>query len=328
MLLKHSAGEVTFRKENFKIKQLFYYCAESGGEFSTTKLDEINLVQVHNQYRAKHNLPFVEDIKSTRAKYELSATQMSEVLGFGTNSYRNYENGEVPSKSNGTTISLIEDPRAFRTVVQRFMGFSEKKKLALLTRIDELILEKERQRKSHHVEDYMLTARAPNVYSGFVRPSMQKLTEMVVFFANSVKPMKTKLNKLLFYADFLKYRQTGFSMSGMKYRAIQRGPVLEKFNSIFEYLAAKGACIVSDVDFGDEIVGEQFLANPDRTMEAALLSQSDLDILEELARKFENTSTRSIVDLSHREKAWLDNEQARTLISYDYAFDLMALGDI
>lgn len=29
---------------------------------------------------------------------------MAEVLGFGTNGYRNYENGEVPSHSNGKLI--------------------------------------------------------------------------------------------------------------------------------------------------------------------------------------------------------------------------------
>ncbi len=70
--------------------------------------------QAYNQYRDKYNLPFPEEIKEIRAKYGVSATKMSEILGFGINSYRNYENGEVPNQSNANLIQLAKNPIQFK----------------------------------------------------------------------------------------------------------------------------------------------------------------------------------------------------------------------
>ena len=49
--------------------------------FTTTQLDEINMLQVYNQYRERFNIPFPEQIKKVREKYEVSAKKMSEILG-------------------------------------------------------------------------------------------------------------------------------------------------------------------------------------------------------------------------------------------------------
>jgi len=83
-----------------------YYSDES---FTTTELDDLNLNQLYNQYRAMHKLPFPDEIRRLRERYDLSATKMSDVLGFGPNSYRNYENGEVPNMSNSRLIQLVKD---------------------------------------------------------------------------------------------------------------------------------------------------------------------------------------------------------------------------
>ncbi|NJK94516.1 MAG: SocA family protein [Bacteroidales bacterium] len=66
---------------------------------------------------------------------------------------------------------------------------------------------------------------------------MAKFTEMVVYFAKELQPWKTKLNKLLFYADFLHFKKTCFSISGVRYRAIDMGPVPNNFQSILNISA-------------------------------------------------------------------------------------------
>jgi len=109
MQLKKEGRTLSFRKEEFEIVHHSFYCKDSDEHFTTTELDEINLIQLYNKYRDKHHLPFVEEIKAIRAKYALSAVKMSEVLGFGINSYRNYENGEMPSLSNGKLINTRTD---------------------------------------------------------------------------------------------------------------------------------------------------------------------------------------------------------------------------
>ncbi len=55
MLLKREKCSLSFRKEEFTISSHFYLCEESGEQFTSTELDELNLLQVHNQYRDKYN---------------------------------------------------------------------------------------------------------------------------------------------------------------------------------------------------------------------------------------------------------------------------------
>jgi len=93
MILSVKDSTVKFRKEEFTIKYKFYLCEDTQEEFTTTELDTLNLNQVHNQYRDKHNLPFTDEIIQFREKLNISAKLMSKVFGFGTNVYRNYESG-------------------------------------------------------------------------------------------------------------------------------------------------------------------------------------------------------------------------------------------
>jgi len=50
---------------------------------------------------------------------------------------------------------------------------------------------------------------------------------------------------------------------------------------------------------------------------------SELESINKVIERFNDTSTWDIVDLSHKEKAWQGLEAGKELISYqDYAFDL------
>src|SRR3569833_2128964 len=95
--LQKQPGEITYRKEIFKVVEHFYKCEKCGEEFTTTETDTITLTQAHNQYREKYNIPFPEEIVAIKEMYQLSATKMGEVLSLGANSYSNYEKGEMPS---------------------------------------------------------------------------------------------------------------------------------------------------------------------------------------------------------------------------------------
>ncbi|MFN5442317.1 MAG: type II TA system antitoxin MqsA family protein, partial [Flavobacteriia bacterium] len=118
MLLKRESRVLTFRKEEYSVVYHYFLCEQSGETFTSTELDQINLQQLYNQYQQQHNLPFPEEIRQIRERYALSATKMSEILGFGVNSYRNYELGEVPNLSNGKLIQLAADPRKFQNLIE------------------------------------------------------------------------------------------------------------------------------------------------------------------------------------------------------------------
>src|SRR5690606_37543690 len=164
-----------------------------------------------------------------RGKYGVSAAKMSEILGLGVNSYRQYESGEMPSVSNAKLIQMADNPSNFKDMVLLCDSLDAKTKLAYSQKAEHLIEVRSRDQFNFSLKDYLLGSHLADIYSGYRNPSFEKFTEMVVYFSEKVQPYKTKMNKLLFYADFLMFKQSCFSISGVRYSAINMGPVPHNF---------------------------------------------------------------------------------------------------
>jgi len=237
MELKIEKRSITFRKEKFEILYHYYYCSDFDEQITDPSLEEININQVYNQYRSKYNLPFPDEIKEIREQYHISSSKMSTLLGFGINTYKNYENGEVPSESNSKLIQLAKDPNSFKNILTLNHAFANQKSDKLLKRIDELIWNNEQQKQTHYVLQYIFGHDQPNEFSGFRTANIDLMTEMIVYFTEKLRPHKSTLNKLLFYADFLQYKKSCFSISGSKYHKIATmGPAPDNSNTLFELI--------------------------------------------------------------------------------------------
>jgi uncharacterized phage-associated protein len=118
------------------------------------------------------------------------------------------------------------------------------------------------------------------------------------------------------------YEKSGFSMSGMKYRAILMGPVPENYDSIYDYLARNDEFNIISTLFHDGGIGDKFKPNPKHEFNASLFSASELCVLEEVAKRFRNISTSEIIDISHKEKGWIVNKHKREIIDYKFSFDI------
>ncbi len=311
-----------FRKDEFKILFHTFKCDETGEQFEDKAFAQLNYNQLLNQYREKYSIPFPEQIISIREKYDVSASKMSEIMGFGANSYRQYENGEVPIQSNARLIQLADDPHEFRKLVNLCNTLENKIKDKLFQKITNIIEDQKNIKFEKQMEHYFFETCLPNSFTGYKKPNLLKFTEMVVFFTEKIQPWKTKLNKLLFYADFVSHKQTGFSISGVQYRAIPMGPVPDKFNSIFEYIEKNNDVEINYISYSDGGIGEQFKPKFKREFNPNLFTYSELNILENLADRFKNTSTSEMIEISHMEKGWLENKDERKLIDYKYSFDL------
>jgi len=324
-ILKREKGEITVRKEKIEIIYHYYLCEDTNERFTDDEIDTINYTQVNNKYREKYSFPFPDEIKNIRNKYGLSAGKMSEILGFGINMYRNYEAGELPSASNSKLILLAKDPNQFKKLIERSNAFQGKALEKLIKTVDKKIKDENFFRFEMDLKRYLLGDLKPSKLTGYKRPSLKKLTEMVVFFSQELRPWKTALNKLLFYADFLNYKKTGFSISGVNYRAIPMGPVPNNFQSIFADMAKTEDIEIEYYEFNGNI-GERFKALKTRLFNNDAFTETELETLKTVAGKFKNIkNTKEIIDISHKEKAWLDNEKKRNLIDYKYSFELKAL---
>lgn len=313
--------ELEFRNETLKIVYHSWRCVETGELYTTDDLDTLNINQVHNKYREKHNIPFPDQIRETRRKYGLSATKMSEILGFGVNTYRNYEKGEVPQASNAKLIKLAENPNEFKRLVELSDVFDSKELNTLLKKIDMLKEGEEQADASYLMKLLSEKQRLPNIYSGYREMRLEKLFNMIVFFAEKQKPFKTRLNKLLFYTDFCNYKRTGFSVSGTNYAAIKLGPVPDSFDLLYDFARRKNYIHIKYHEFDDNI-GEQFEPDQRKAFESELFNEVEIKSMELIYEYFKDTKTPDLIERSHREKAWLENEKDNRLIKYDYAFDI------
>ena len=100
----------TFRGKTYTVNVRYYQCEDTGEQFTTTEQDNEWTAELYDQYRAEHGIPSPDEIKKIREGYGLNRTQLAHLLGFGINQLKNYEDGQVPSESNGKMLRLASNP--------------------------------------------------------------------------------------------------------------------------------------------------------------------------------------------------------------------------
>lgn len=318
-------NELSFRKEFFKVNAHFYKCNQCSEEFTTTETDTFTLLQAHHQYREKYSILFPEQIIALRMKYKLSATKMSEVLGLGTNGYGNYEKGEIPTPAIANLIFTANNLLVFKQMLEKAKEcFNDGMFETALSNINNIInLESTTPPFGIKLNNYNI----PNSWTGYKIPNKEKLAGILVAFITRCKTQfndRVKLNKLLFYSDFLSYEQTGFSITGLSYRAIQFGPVPTNYENIYAYMQDEEYISSNIIENKNGTVSETFTT--DLTYDCMLFNKNEQNVIDTITEKFKETSTWDLVELSHTEKGWLDLHNQRLIINYQtYAFSLVGI---
>jgi hypothetical protein len=249
---------------------------------------------------------------------------MSEVLGFGVNVYRNYEAGEIPNASNARLIQLAQDPREFKKLVELSGTLNEKDREKVIKIANEL--HRKVDSSDFSLTSFLMGNLTADEQTGYRRPSLEKFTEMVVYITKKSQPnlWKVKINKMLFYADFLNFKKEVHSISGCRYRAIDMGPVPNNFNSLFEHISNNDHVDITVTSFPNGSIGEQFEPNENREFNGSVLSPTEIETLNEVVAKFKKIKTPEIIEMSHGEEAWEKNfRSGKRLINYLDAFKLV-----
>lgn len=313
--------EIAFRKEKFTVIGQYYKCEDTGEEFTTTEQDELALNQAYNQYREKYGIPYVDEINEILERYGISAAKMSKILGFGDNQYLKYAKGEIPSVSNGRMIALIKDVSEFRKLLFRAQNEFTKEELAKIEKKIAPLQDSTSTFIEQLIESTAFAYNDRSIYTGYVQPQINKVKNIVLFFVKKCGGVfETKLNKLLFYSDFLHFKEHGVGISGLSYKAIAFGPVPQRYSTVYDNVGGTDAEIVTfpNGNAGKKIIGkEEFDPN--------LLSEHEMDVLERVYQRFKDCNAGDISTISHQEDAWIENQAKMKIIRYDYAFKLKAL---
>jgi uncharacterized phage-associated protein len=320
MKLLYEKSTWKFRGEAYEYMHASWLCSDTGERFTTDELDNASYLQVTNQYRAKYGVPFTDEIISLRRKYGLSAARMSAILGFGINQWRSYEDGEVPSVSNGRMIRSIMNPSVFLNVIdsaKHVLGESDYKKI--YSKVKSEVGNEENSSIDIYNKSRLFVCER-GVDNGYGIISVEKLKDVILYILQiNGEVFCTKMNKLLFYIDFLSYRQTGMSLTGLSYRALPYGPVPERWDRIYSFF--------DEIVMEPRIIGtrEGMVIMHVKNIDNTCLSDDQKGIISSVCERFNNCSSADISHISHLEDAWLNCQAENLRIPYKYAFTLLAI---
>ena len=310
-----------FRGEDYEYVQSFWLCQDSGETFTTDEQDDAAFMQVTNQYRTKYGIPFTDEIVSIRERYGVSASKMSQILGIGTNQWRHYEAGEVPNVSNGRMIRSIMSPDVFRGYVYSSKHILEEKEYKKLLSKIEKFVDENNSSSEREMYDFMRIYQSERgAENGYAPQSLSHLKNVLLYLLSRCgEVFYTKMNKILFYVDFAAYRESGMTITGLSYKALDYGPVPEHWDRIYSQF--------DEIIQVPRIVGEregtelQAKVKTDR----AKLTNFEKEILDKVCARFATVSSAEISRISHEEEAWLQCKATQDTIPLEYAFLLKAI---
>ena len=207
------------KKINFTSNRRF--CKNCNNLVYDSKLDNDASKKAINLYNKKYAIT-KEEIIELRKKYNLSQELFSKIIGCAKKTLVSYENGNSIPNDNYLIIirSLINKPETIYTLIESNRDkFTDIEYNKIKDRIDyDSIL--------FNDEKFI-----PSKYNGYTKLNMEKVYNMILCFADS-KVLKTKLLKEMFYADFINYKNTGASITGLEYAKLNYGPVPDNYEEI------------------------------------------------------------------------------------------------
>lgn len=299
-------GQVISKEETFKVKgedikglSSIMICNECKKEVFVEELEEKNFENVYSEYRKKHDLLSPSDIKNIREHYGLSQRSLAKLLEWGEITIHRYESGNLQDKPHDDLLRLI-------VKAENMLGIYEKNahllpayvSEALKKRIGELLKEGIQPNFNKAVEQLLLSEREIGEFTGNKNFDLEITKNLILYILEFHETFKTKLNKLLFYIDFIHYKKLSISVTGNSYTHDRYGPTPDDYDLIISIMLKEGLIDKDEVVFRD-LVREQL--KPIASCDKSMFSADEIEIIDFVLNKFRNFNCTKIKRYSHEE---------------------------
>ena len=286
-------------------------CPCCGGIIGDSRIEEGNLRRAYSAYCTAHGLMAPDEVTELRNSYGLSLREFSKFLGFGEQTIARYEAGAIPDDSHNTMLKLASTAEGAASLLSvRESQLGERTASAVRRFIESrtLLSGLAATFAAHQwPTQEMLT---PSGRNGFRSFSMERVAAVVCELAARCKDLyKTKLQKAMFFTDFLCFAKTSRSMTGLAYAHADYGPVMDGRDRIVTELQDAGCVELTEKGWGEVVL-------PARCPEG-VLSEDEIRLVDEVA-DFVNTfeTSKEISSFSHELDAWSGTNSGQ-FIEYD-----------
>ena len=121
---------------------------------------------------------------------------------------------------------------------------------------------------------------------------------ILAFLREGGKIPKTKLAKLLYFADFSWFYYHLESMSGMQYRKIQYGPVTDAYFRIIDEMFNNGEIAITQTEEGAMLISQ---TRSGTKVPLSKIKNEEGSLIKKIEEKWKGKKTAEIVDFTHKQ---------------------------
>ena len=128
----------------------------------------------------------------------------------------------------------------------------------------------------------------------------EKLLNALVYFSKNTKACgKTKLFKLLYFLDFIHFRETGKSVTGLEYYAWERGPVPQDLFFEMDQPSSDLKETIALLKAAEDDDSKLCRIISKRPFDSKWFSKRELKLLETLSCIFRDAPAKDMVEVTH-----------------------------
>lgn len=308
--------------EEITYQEFVLVCNESEEEadsYVTASLSNKNLLAARDAYRVQHRLLTSKEIAALRKSYGLTQAELAQVLGWGEVTVTRYETKAIQDEAHDALLRIVRDnPMELSRFLERNKNILSPERFSA---VQKCIVEKMESSgssylRSQAVQSAYLAYREPSALNGFRLFDEQRFAAAVSYLAGRVQHLyKTRLMKMLWYADSLAYRDQGHAITGLVYSHMPMGALPIAHNELMEL----GTVSTREEERVDGSV--QYLVEPNDAIQIEVLSEAERAILDKVIDRFKYSDAASIVATMHNERAYMETDPGQ-IISFEFAREI------
>lgn len=250
----------------------------------------------NNAYREKEGLISTESIRQIRKTIGLNQRDFARLIGLGEITVARYESGFIPSRANSLRMQHLSSLDQVKNYYQDTKSEISERGQSKIEKYIQTFVSIENGNREYEAERFFALTRF------FVEAAQ----------ADGVPLYQTKLNKWMFYADFLAFKRYQQSITGSRYVRLSYGPVPNRYD--FKYDINP---YVKPVEEDGKIIYQ--------LSEAAfkeVMTPNERDIAFKVYHLLKPMRSSEISEISHQEDAWVKTPPG-DYVSYLHAKNLL-----